>query len=153
MRVGVVDIGSNSTRLLLADVAGDGAVHELERRSIVTRLGQGVDASGRLAEEAMDRVREVLAGYAAALDEHGAQRRVAVLTSAVRDAANGAEFLAEVRERFGLTVLLVEHHMNMVMRVSDKVVALDFGRKIADGTPDAVRTNPDVMRAYLGENV
>jgi branched-chain amino acid transport system ATP-binding protein len=58
-----------------------------------------------------------------------------------------------VRERFNLTVLLVEHHMNLVMRVSDKVVALDFGRKIADGTPDEVRNNPEVVRAYLGEAV
>ena len=58
-----------------------------------------------------------------------------------------------VRERFKLTVLLVEHHMNLVMRVSDKVVALDFGRKIADGTPSEVQSTPEVIRAYLGEAV
>ena len=50
----------------------------------------------------------------------------------------------------GVTVLLVEHHMNLVMSICDKVVALDFGRKIAEGTPTEVRTNPDVIRAYLG---
>jgi branched-chain amino acid transport system ATP-binding protein len=47
-------------------------------------------------------------------------------------------------------VLLVEHHMNLVMRVSDQVVALDFGRVIANGRPDEVRTNREVVRAYLG---
>jgi branched-chain amino acid transport system ATP-binding protein len=55
-----------------------------------------------------------------------------------------------VRERLSLTILLVEHHMNFVMGVSDRVVALDFGRKIAEGTPKVVQSNADVIRAYLG---
>ncbi|MDE2396516.1 MAG: ABC transporter ATP-binding protein [Burkholderiales bacterium] len=60
------------------------------------------------------------------------------------------ELLRRLREQLRLTLLLVEHHMNLVMRISDQVIALDFGRKIADGTPDEVRAHPEVIRAYLG---
>jgi exopolyphosphatase / guanosine-5'-triphosphate,3'-diphosphate pyrophosphatase len=101
VRVAVVDIGTNSTRLLIADV-GDGALEELDRRSIVTRLGEGVDATGRLGDEPQRRVFGVLDEYARAIETHGAERRLAVMTSAVRDAANGADFAAAVHDRYGL---------------------------------------------------
>jgi exopolyphosphatase / guanosine-5'-triphosphate,3'-diphosphate pyrophosphatase len=101
VRVAVVDIGTNSTRLLVADVA-DGALTELERRSVVTRLGQGVDATGALADEAMGRVFRTLDDYRRLIDRHGAQRTIAVLTSAARDASNGPEFTARVRDEYGL---------------------------------------------------
>jgi len=61
-----------------------------------------------------------------------------------------ADEIRAIRDRRGVAVLLVEHHMNLVMRVSDQVVALDFGRVIANGRPDEVRANPEVVRAYLG---
>jgi exopolyphosphatase/guanosine-5'-triphosphate,3'-diphosphate pyrophosphatase len=100
-RVAVVDIGSNSTRLLVAEVDGD-SLRELQRESIVTRLGEGVDATHRLGDEPQRRVFAALDTYAEAIDRHGAEVRTAVLTSAVRDAANGAGFTAAVRERYGL---------------------------------------------------
>jgi branched-chain amino acid transport system ATP-binding protein len=58
--------------------------------------------------------------------------------------------LREIRQRFALTVLLVEHHMGLVMSLSDKIVALNFGRKIAEGTPSEMRHNPELIEAYLG---
>jgi exopolyphosphatase/guanosine-5'-triphosphate,3'-diphosphate pyrophosphatase len=100
-RVAVVDIGTNSTRLLVAEVDGRGLA-ELQRESIVTRLGEGVDATGALGDEPQRRVFAALDTYAEAIQRHGATVRTAVMTSAVRDASNGAEFADAVRDRYGL---------------------------------------------------
>ena len=97
MRVAVVDIGTNSTRLLVADVSDDGHLTERERRTKVTRLGDKLDHTGVLSDEAMERVLTTLADYRTVIEREGAERAVAVLTSAVRDAANGEGFLARVR--------------------------------------------------------
>ncbi len=102
MRVAVVDIGTNSTRLLVADVGSDGAVQERRRESTVTRLGEGVETSGRLGDGPQARVFAALERYAEAIRQAGCEASTAVMTSAVRDAANGAEFAAAVRDRFGL---------------------------------------------------
>jgi exopolyphosphatase/guanosine-5'-triphosphate,3'-diphosphate pyrophosphatase len=100
--VAVVDIGTNSTRLLVAEVEGD-SLTELVRESIVTRLGEGVDATGALGEGPQARVFAALDKYAAAIDKHAATVRRVVMTSAVRDASNGAEFADAVRSRYGLS--------------------------------------------------
>ena len=98
----MVDIGTNSTRLLIADVAPDGTLTQRYRESIVTRLGDRVDATGRLGDEAIERVFQALEHYRRLIDEHGATTTTAVLTSAVRDAANGSQFTARVRDDYGL---------------------------------------------------
>ncbi len=103
MRVAVVDIGTNSTRLLIADVdPASAAVEPLVRRSEVTRLGSGVDAAGSLSQEASERVFATLSDYRAVIDAHHCTANLAVLTSAVRDAANGQAFAARVRAGYGL---------------------------------------------------
>ncbi len=103
MRVAVIDIGTNSTRLLIAEVdAEHGSLQELVRRSQVTRLGEGVDASGSLAEGAIARVLATLDRYRMEMDEYGCEANIAVLTSAVRDAGNGEQFAARLRQDYGL---------------------------------------------------
>jgi exopolyphosphatase/guanosine-5'-triphosphate,3'-diphosphate pyrophosphatase len=100
MRVAIVDIGTNSTRLLIGAVDREtGAVEEVVRRSQVTRLGEGVDSSGILSEEAVARVMDTLGKYSSEIDEHDCEANMAVCTSAVRDADNGSDFLARVREQ------------------------------------------------------
>ncbi len=102
MRVAVVDIGSNSTRLLVAQVADGTVTDELERRATVTRLGAGVDTDGRLRDDAIERTFATLDEYRELIDQRGADKAVAVLTSAVRDAANGREFAQAVQDRYRL---------------------------------------------------
>jgi exopolyphosphatase/guanosine-5'-triphosphate,3'-diphosphate pyrophosphatase len=106
-RVAVVDIGTNSTRLLIADVSA-GRVAVVERRSRVTRLGRGVDLSGQLSAEAIEAACEAIADYVALYEEAHVGEVVAIATSAVRDASNGSAFVAELRERFALSARVLD---------------------------------------------
>ena len=108
MRVAVIDIGSNSTRLLIADLDGDRVVDELERRSVVTRLGTGVDANGRLQDDAMERVYSTLDEFKEKIERCGPEKKIAILTSAVRDASNGSEFAQRVADRYGFEPHVLE---------------------------------------------
>src|SRR4029077_4585162 len=102
MRVGVVDLGTNSTRLLVADV-DDGRVEEVARRVTITRLGQGVDERRKLLPLPIARVRNALSEYRRALERLGAERTLAVGTSAIRDADNGEAFLGEIEWSYGFS--------------------------------------------------
>jgi branched-chain amino acid transport system ATP-binding protein len=68
----------------------------------------------------------------------------------VEEKEDMCRFILDVNEEFGTTIALIEHDMGVVMDISDRVVVLDYGRKIADGSPDQVRANQDVIDAYLG---
>ena len=68
----------------------------------------------------------------------------------VEEKQDMCRFVLDVNDEFGTTVVLIEHDMGVVMDISDRVVVLDYGRKIGDGTPLEVRSNPDVISAYLG---
>ena len=137
MRVAVVDIGTNSTRLLIADVGDGGALEELRRESIVTRLGAQVDATGRLRDDAMQRVFDTLARFRGLIDEHGASATAAVLTSAVRDAANGSEFAAAVRKRYDLDARTI---------AGDEEAALTF----AGATSERADSGDEVLVVDIG---
>lgn len=100
-RIAVVDLGTNSTRLLVAAVGG-GRIDEIVRRTEITRLGEGVDGSRKLAGPAMRRVAAVVSDFRDLIDEHDAARAVAVATSAVREAENGEEFVRDLADRFAL---------------------------------------------------
>jgi len=106
MRVAAVDLGTNSTRLLVADVA-DGRVDEIERDVQITRLGEGVETRRRLLPLPIARVRNVLSDYRRRIETGGAERVLAVGTSAIRDAENGEAFLGEIEWSYGFTTRLL----------------------------------------------
>ncbi|MFT3663363.1 MAG: Ppx/GppA phosphatase family protein [Gordonia sp. (in: high G+C Gram-positive bacteria)] len=103
-RVGAVDCGTNSIRLLIADDDGRGGLTEIRRDMVIVRLGQGVDATGRLAPEAVERTRAALADYVESMGEHGVERVRMVATSATRDASNRDEFFAMTADLLGRVV-------------------------------------------------
>ncbi|MEO9221664.1 MAG: exopolyphosphatase, partial [Mycobacteriaceae bacterium] len=100
-RVAGIDCGTNSVRLLVADVDAGGGLRDVHREMRVVRLGQGVDATGQLAPEAIERTRAALVDYAAVCADAGVERVRMVATSATRDAGNREDFFGMVREVLG----------------------------------------------------
>ena len=107
MRVAAVDLGTNTTRLLVADVE-HGLVEEILRREAITRMGESVDRRRILLPTAVARVRNVLVDYRREAEALGAERVLAVGTSAVRDADNGEAFLGEVEWSYGFTTRMLD---------------------------------------------
>jgi exopolyphosphatase/guanosine-5'-triphosphate,3'-diphosphate pyrophosphatase len=155
-RVGAIDLGTNATRLLVADV-DDGAVTEVLRRTRITRLGEGVDARRRLLPAPIARVRNVLADYRRELTELGAARTLAVATSAVRDAENGEAFLGEVEWSYGFATRLLSgaEEAAMTLRgvgpLEPGTVVVDIGGGSTELIADGFETSLDLGCVRLTE--
>ncbi|OLT49229.1 exopolyphosphatase [Saccharomonospora sp. CUA-673] len=130
-RVAAIDCGTNSIRLLVAELTRrhDGSVdlRDLHREMRVVRLGQGVDATGRLAPEALERTREALAAYTVAARRKGAEQVRMVATSATRDAENRDEFFAMTREVLGVEAEVI---------TGDEEARLSFTGAVGEQDPD-----------------
>jgi exopolyphosphatase/guanosine-5'-triphosphate,3'-diphosphate pyrophosphatase len=159
MRVGVVDLGTNSTRLLVADV-DDGHVEEVERRTEITRLGEGVDERRKLLPLPIARVRNVLSDYRRELERLGAERVLAVATSAVRDAENGEAFLGEVEWSYGFATRLLsgDEEAQLTRRgvsngraLGDETLVLDIGGGSTELITADERTSIDIGSVRLTE--
>jgi exopolyphosphatase / guanosine-5'-triphosphate,3'-diphosphate pyrophosphatase len=129
MRVAAVDLGTNSTRLLVADVAGS-RVEELHRQTTITRLGEGVDARGRLLPLPVARVRNCLSDYRRTAESLEATRTLAVATSAVRDAENGEAFLGEIEWSYGFATRLLSGEDEALLTFRGATT----GRELDEGT-------------------
>ena len=141
-RVAAIDLGTNATRLLVADVDGD-VVTEVVRRTRITRLGEGVDARRRLLPVPIARVRNVLSDYRREAESLGAERILAVATSAVRDAENGEAFLGEIEWSYGFTTCLLTGDEEAAMTLRG-VGPLDQGTVVVDiggGSTELIATD------------
>ena len=126
-RVAAVDCGTNSIRLLVADLDADGGESELDRRMRIVRLGQGVDATGRLAADALERTFAACDEYAELIEDLGATEVRFVATSATRDASNREEFAAGVHARLGVLPEVISGDVEAALsfRGATRAVAAD----------------------------
>jgi exopolyphosphatase / guanosine-5'-triphosphate,3'-diphosphate pyrophosphatase len=152
MRVAAVDLGTNSTRLLVADV-GDGSLEEVARVTKITRLGEGVDERKRLLPMPIARVRNVLTDFRREAEQLGAERTLAVATSAVRDAENGEAFLGEIEWSYGFKTRLLtgDQEAQLTFRgvslgrdVAADTLVIDIG----GGSTEFVVGGPDGLRFH-----
>jgi exopolyphosphatase/guanosine-5'-triphosphate,3'-diphosphate pyrophosphatase len=159
VRVAAIDLGTNTTRLLIAEVDG-GTVDELLRKSIITRLGEGVDERHRLLPHPIARVRNVLSEYRRDTERLGAERALLVATSAVRDADNGEAVLGEIEWSYGFATRLLsgDDEAAMTLRgiatgrpVDDQTLVLDIGGGSTELVLASSRTSIDIGAVRLTE--
>src|SRR3954454_6712222 len=152
MRVAAVDLGTNSTRLLVADV-DDGRLNEVARRLKITRLGEGVDERKRLLPSPIARVRNVLTDFRREAEQLGAERTLAIATSAVRDAENGEAFLGEVEWSYGFETRLLSGHdeaqltfrgVSLGRELSEETLVIDIG----GGSTELVAGGPNGLQFH-----
>ena len=124
MRLAAIDLGTNSTKMTVAD-ATDGTLAVVQEASEVTRLGEGVDASGALSEDARARTLAVVSRFAAEARALGAEEIVCAGTSALRDASNGPQFIARVREETGLSLEII---------TGEREARLAYGAVVSDAS-------------------
>jgi len=157
VRVGAIDLGTNSTRLLIADVV-DGRIEEVERRVVITRLGEGVDTRRHLLPAPIARVRNVLTDFRRELEALGAVRTLAIATSAVRDAENGEAFLGEVEWSYGFTTRLLSGDEEGLLAfrgvtagrvLEERTLILDVG----GGSTELILADAGGVRAHVSLDV
>jgi exopolyphosphatase / guanosine-5'-triphosphate,3'-diphosphate pyrophosphatase len=156
MRVAAIDQGTNTTRLLIADVV-DGGLEEIVRRSTITRLGEGVDSRRRLLPLPIARVRNCLSEYRGEAERLGAERTLLIATSAVRDAENGEAFLGEIEWSYGFSTQLLsgdEEARLLVRGVGDvdaRTLVLDVGGGSTELVAGDVHVSLDIGAVRLTE--
>jgi exopolyphosphatase / guanosine-5'-triphosphate,3'-diphosphate pyrophosphatase len=155
-RVAAVDVGTNSVRLLVAEVEDDptAPIVTIDRRMRITRLGQGVNASRRLAPDAIERTLAVLREYRGVIDELGVERVRATATSAARDSENRDEFFDPATEALGVTPELLSGEEEARLSFAGATVGLDAPRPvlvidIGGGSTELVvgTTEPEFLRS------
>jgi len=149
-RFAAVDLGTNSTRLLVADVE-ESRIQDVARETRITRLGEGVDERRRLLPLPVTRVRNVLTDFRQTAEALGAERTLAIATSAVRDAENGEAFLGEIEWGYGFSTWLLSGHDEALLMFRGVTAERDLepGTVIVDvggGSTELVAGGPDGVR-------
>src|SRR5215218_4037241 len=152
MRVAAVDLGTHATRLLVADVE-DGRIKEVDRELVFTKLGEDVDRRRRLLPVPIARVRNCLSDYRRRIEALGAERTLAVGTSALRDAENGEAFLGEIEWSYGFATRLLSGDEEGLLtfrgatagrEVDDETLVVDIGGGSTELITADERTSVDV---------